>query len=72
MMGEITVGHLNVGGGDLPEVKTVPTGLLGCDFAIDSAATFLAHLRRRELESDLRAPLTQPGVNVQEVEYCSR
>ena len=40
MMGEITVGHLNVGGGDLPEVKTVPTGLLGCDFAIDNGRYF--------------------------------
>ena len=30
---------------------------------------FQAHLQRRELESQLHAPLTQPGLNVQEGEY---
>ena len=31
MMGEITVGHLSVFGGDVPDTRTVTTGLLGCD-----------------------------------------
>ena len=37
MMGEITVGHLGVGGGDVPEIEErVPTGLLGCDYRIEN------------------------------------
>lgn len=39
MMGEVTAGHLGVGGGDDPDVKTVPAGLLGCDYKIKTAAT---------------------------------
>ena len=32
MLGEMTVGHMFIGGGDRPEVKGVPTGLLGADY----------------------------------------
>ena len=70
MMGEITVGHLGVGGGDLPETKTIPTGLLGCDYTIDNGRYRFARVYDGEnWNPDLRAPLTQPGVNVQEGEY---
>lgn len=34
MLGELTVGHLYVGGGDMPNPKRVPGGLLGADFAL--------------------------------------
>src|SRR5208337_3943332 len=33
-MGELTVGHLFVSGGDGPEVKRVPVGLLGADYQV--------------------------------------
>ena len=70
MMGEITVGHLGVGGGDLPQVRTVQTGLLGCDFRIDNGRYRFARIYDGEnWNPDLRAPLTQPGINVQEGEY---
>jgi tricorn protease len=70
MMGEITVGHLGVGGGDLPETKFIPTGLLGCDYAIDNGRYRFSRIYDGEnWNPDLRAPLTQPGVNVQEGEY---
>jgi tricorn protease len=70
MMGEITVGHLGVGGGDLPQVPTVQTGLLGCDFQIDNGRYRFARIYDGEnWNPDLRAPLTQPGINVQEGEY---
>ena len=32
MSGEIAIGHSYVSGGDLPNVKRVPVGLLGADF----------------------------------------
>ncbi len=70
MMGEITVGHLGVGGGDLPETKVIPTGLLGCDYTIDNGRYRFARIYDGEnWNPDLRAPLTQPGVNVLEGEY---
>ena len=70
MMGEITVGHLGVGGGDVPETRNVPTGLLGCDYRIENGRYRFARIYDGEnWNPDLRAPLTQPGVNVQEGEY---
>jgi tricorn protease len=70
MMGEITVGHLGVGGGDNPEVKIVPTGLLGCDYRIENGRYRFARIYDGEnWNPDLKAPLTQPGVNVQEGDY---
>ena len=70
MMGEITVGHLGVGGGDNPEVKIVPTGLLGCDYRIENGRYRFSRIYDGEnWNPDLKAPLTQPGVNVQEGDY---
>jgi tricorn protease len=70
MMGEITVGHLGVGGGDVPETKTIPTGLLGCDYRIENGRYRFSRIYDGEnWNPDLKAPLTQPGVNVQEAEY---
>ncbi|HXW07383.1 MAG TPA: PDZ domain-containing protein [Vicinamibacterales bacterium] len=70
MMGEITVGHLGVGGGDVPEVKTIQTGLLGADYRIENGRYRFARIFDGEnWNPDLKAPLTQPGVNVEEGEY---
>jgi tricorn protease len=69
-MGEITVGHLGVFGGDLPETKFVPTGLLGCDYRIENGRYRFARIYDGEnWNPDLKAPLTQPGVNVEAGEY---
>ncbi len=70
MMGEITVGHLSVGGGDVPETRNIATGLLGCDYRIENGRYRFARIYDGEnWNPDLKAPLTQPGVNVQEGEY---
>lgn len=70
MMGELTVGHLFVAGGEQPEVKTVPTGLLGCDYKIENGRyRFERILDGENWNPDVKAPLTQPGVNVQQGEY---
>jgi tricorn protease len=70
MMGEITVGHLGVGGGDVPELRTIQTGLLGADYRIENGRYRFGRVYDGEnWNPDLRAPLTQPGVNVQEGEY---
>ena len=70
MLGELTVGHLYVGGGDAPEAKRVPGGLLGADFSIENGRYRFARVYNGEnWNPSLRAPLTQPGVNVQAGEY---
>ncbi len=70
MLGEMTVGHLGVGGGEQPEVKRVQTGLLGCDYRIENGRYRFARVYNGEnWNPDLRAPLTQPGVNVAAGEY---
>ena len=69
-MGELTVGHLFVGGGEAPEVKSIPVGLLGADYKLENGRYRFARIYDGEnWNPQLRAPLTQPGVNVAEGEY---
>lgn len=70
MMGEFTASHLYVNGGQLPEVKRVRGGLLGCDYALENGRYRLKHVFTGESwNPQLRAPLTQPGVNAVAGEY---
>jgi tricorn protease len=70
MLGEVSVGHMFIGGGDSPEVKRVQTGLLGSDYKIENGRYRFAHIYNGEnWNPDLKAPLTQPGVNVVAGEY---
>ena len=70
MFGELTVGHLYVQGGDLPDPRRVPGGLLGADYSVENGRYRFAKIYDGEnWNPQLRAPLTQPGVNVQENEY---
>ncbi|HEY6273630.1 MAG TPA: PDZ domain-containing protein [Terriglobales bacterium] len=70
MLGEITAQHIYVAGGDRPEVKGVSVGLLGADYAIDHDRYRFAKVYFGEnWNPGLRAPLTEPGVNVREGEY---
>jgi tricorn protease len=70
MLGNLCLGHTYVGGGDRPEVKRVRGGLLGADFAIENNRYRFARVYQGEnWNPQLRAPLTQPGVNVTAGEY---
>jgi tricorn protease len=70
MLGGIEVGHLGVGGGDMPAVRRVPTGLLGADYAVENGRYRFARVYNGEnWNPQLRAPLTQPGVNVAAGDY---
>ena len=70
MLGELSVGHLYVRGGDVPDPKRVPGGLLGADYKIENGRYRFARVYNGEnWNPQLRAPLTQPGVNVVTGEY---
>ncbi|MFC1502547.1 PDZ domain-containing protein [bacterium] len=70
MMGEMVVGHNYVGGGDFPDTERVTVGLLGADYAIENGLyRFKQIFSGLNWNPDLRAPLTEPGVNVLEGDY---
>ena len=70
MLGEITVGHMFIGGGDVPASKQVPVGLLGADYRVENGRFRFARVYNGEnWNPGLRAPLTQPGVDVKAGEY---
>lgn len=70
MMGEVTVGHLSVFGGDQPRADRVSTGLLGADYSIENGRyRFVRIYNGENWNPQFQAPLTQPGVNVKEGEY---
>jgi len=70
MLGELTVGHLFVRGGAFPEVKRVKGGLLGADYQIENGRYRFSKVYNGEnWNPQLKAPLTQPGVNVTAGEY---
>ena len=70
MLNQLTVGHLFVDGGDQPRPNFVPGGLLGADYKIENNRYRFAKVYNGESwNPQLRAPLTQPGVNVKEGEY---
>ena len=70
MLGEFTAQHIYIRGGDRPEVKEVSVGLLGADYTVDHDRYRFAKVYFGEnWNPDLRAPLTEPGVNVREGEY---
>lgn len=70
MLNQLTVGHMFISGGDLPDVKRVPGGLLGADYTIDQNRYRFARVYNGEnWNPQVKAPLTQPGVNVKAGEY---
>jgi len=70
MLGELTLGHVYIWGGDMPEEPKVKGGLLGADYGIENGRYRFARVYEgQNWNSDLRAPLTQPGVNVKAGEY---
>ncbi len=70
MLGELTVGHLYVAGGAMPDVKKVPVGLLGADYSIENGHYRFAKVYNGEnWNPQTEAPLTRPGVNVAAGEY---
>ena len=72
MIGELNAGHTYVGGGDMPKPRRILMGLLGAELKRDPKTGYYQIakiLRGANWDAKLRAPLTEPGVNVKEGEY---
>jgi tricorn protease len=70
MGAEIAIGHSYVRGGAMPDVPQSPGGLLGADFTIDNGRYKITRIYDNESwNTDLRAPLSSPGVDVSVGDY---
>ncbi len=70
VLNDITVGHMYISGGDVPRPNFVAGGLLGSDYKIENGRYRFARVYNGEnWNPNLRAPLTQPGVNVKAGDY---
>jgi tricorn protease len=70
MLGNMSVGHHNAGGGDAPQPQRYSGGLLGADYKIENGRYRFARIYDGEnWNPGLVAPLTQPGVNVRTGDY---
>jgi tricorn protease len=70
MLSYMSVGHMFVGGGTQPDILRIKVGLLGADYKVENGRYRFAHIYDGEnWNPELRAPLTQPGVDVKEGEY---
>jgi tricorn protease len=70
MLGNITVGHMYIRAPFSPEPHPVKTGLLGADYSIENGRyRFLRVYRGENWNPQLRAPLTEPGVIVNQGDY---
>ena len=72
LIGELSNSHTYVGGGDYPDLHPVNVGLLGADYEVD-AASGMYRIKKiyagENWNTELRSPLTEPGVNVKEGDY---
>jgi tricorn protease len=70
LLGELAVGHSYIFGGDSPNPPAVEVGLLGADYVIENGFYKIAKIYTGEnWNPDLRAPLTEPGLNIREGEF---
>lgn len=72
LIGELSTSHAYVGGGEMPNVPKVGTGLLGADYALDAGTglyRFEKIYRGRDWNSPVAAPLGEPGIGVKEGDF---
>lgn len=71
MIGELDNSHAYVSGGDMPQVKEVPVGMLGAEFESDPSGAYkiTTILLGQNWEESLRSPLREPGLKIKEGDY---
>ena len=69
-LSNLGLGHVRMTGGSMPEQGRVNVGLLGADYSVaDGRYRFARILSGENWNPGLRAPLTQPGVEVKEGDF---
>jgi tricorn protease len=70
MLSNLVLGHVWAFGGAMPKQERVSVGLLGADYEVDGDRYRIKRILRGEnYNPKLRAPLTQPGLDVKEGDY---
>ncbi|HZZ77565.1 MAG TPA: PDZ domain-containing protein, partial [Gemmataceae bacterium] len=72
MIAELDAGHAYVGGGDLPKVQKIETGLLGAELKQDDKTKYYQItkiLPGNTWDKTLRSPLAEIGLNVNEGDF---
>jgi len=71
MIGEISIGHAYVNGGDKPEPRRIKMGLLGAKISRDGSGYYRIDkiLRGENWNRKSRSPLTEVGVDVKEGDF---
>lgn len=72
MIGELSVGHTYVGGGDFKKARRIKTGFLGAQLVKDEESGYFQIkkiLRGQNWDRTLRSPLTEVGVDVNEGDF---
>lgn len=70
MMGEMVVGHNYIYPGDEPSAPSVEVGVLGADYEIENGFYKIKKIfTRLDWNPKFKAPLAEPGLNINEGEY---
>jgi tricorn protease len=70
MMSYISVGHMFIRGGYVPQMDEITVGLLGADYAIEHGHYRITHIYSGgRWNPELYAPLAQPGLKVKAGDY---
>lgn len=71
MIGELSVGHAYINGGDVVKPERIATGLLGAQLVKDKSGFFQIKniLKGQNWDKGTRSPLTEVGVNINEGDY---
>lgn len=71
MIGEISIGHSYISGGDKPQPVRIKLGLLGAKLSRDGSGYYKVDkiLRGENWTNDTRSPLTEVGVDVKEGDF---
>ena len=73
MIGELSVGHSYINGGDITKAKRIKTGLLGAQLSQDKSGFFKIDkiLKGQNWDKKSRSPLTEVGVNINEGDFIT-
>ncbi|MBT3422783.1 MAG: protease [Bacteroidetes bacterium] len=71
LIGELSVGHAYVSGGDKPKAERIQMGLLGAELANHSSGYYQINkiLKGQNWDKSMRSPLTELGLNIQEGDF---